>query len=227
MLLSLVIFLFPAHTLSKHSMTPLPSPPQDPDYGEFKPYPSGKSAKPESRRAHVSRHSASQASAKAASLRAAGTADLQASQWRSAACKLSAAAEYARASAVGAASAAGVSDTVREQQALLRAVQLNEAQCRLAMDEPKEARELCSRVLERDAACVKALFRRATAALALQEYGAARADLLAAAKLEPSNRAVRAKMAECAEAAKEEKQAERRLYAAMLGAGKGTTNTQG
>lgn len=168
----------------------------------------------------MGRHSAAQAAAKAASLRAAGTDDFKASEWRAAACKFAAAADYARAAAVGAAAAAGVSDSVREQKETLRAVLLNEAQCRLSLGEPAAARELCSRVLERDAGCVKALFRRASAALALHEYGAARADLVAAAKLEPANRAVRAKMAECADAAKEERKAERRLCEAMFGAGK-------
>ena len=54
-------------------------------------------------------------------------------------------------------------------------------------------------------------------AATLHEFGAAREDLLAAARLEPANRAVRQKLAECGEAARRERQEERQLYAAMLG----------
>ena len=42
----------------------------DPDYGEFKPFPPGKAAKPESRKMHLARYSAADAAAHAAELKA-------------------------------------------------------------------------------------------------------------------------------------------------------------
>lgn len=63
---------------------------------------------------------------------------------------------------------------------------------------------------------VKGLYRRAIAKLALREFGAARTDLVAAAKLEPSNRQVREKLEMCRSAAVAERAQEKDLAAAMM-----------
>lgn len=101
--------------------------------------------------------------------------------------------------------------------ALLPALLLNEAQCRLHLSQPADAASLCTRVLEREPENVKALYRRALASLALHDYLLARRDLSAAAKLQPGNRDVRAKLIACKDAAESQKSKEKALYAAMIG----------
>jgi hypothetical protein len=59
--------------------------------------------------------------------------------------------------------------------------------------------------------------RRAIASLELADFVQARRDLTSAAKLEPKNREVRTKLSACKEAADEQRQKERALYAAMIG----------
>ena len=181
----------------------------DPDYGEYKAYPAGKAVKPESRRMHLQRFSAEEAAAKAAALKARGTDDYKAADWAAAACKYSCAADYARSSAG------------RVDRGLLGSVLLNEAQCRLKLDEPAAARDLCSSALEREPDNVKGLYRRALAHVELREFVAAQKDLVAAARLEPNNKAVRTELQKCRDAAAVEREKERRLFAAMLFGGGG------
>ena len=178
----------------------------DPDYGEYRAYPEGRQAKPEARRMHLARFSAAEAALKAAELKARGTADYGEQSWGAAACKYACAAEYARSSG-----------TSYVGHGLLSSLQLNEAQCHLKLSEAPQAVELCSRVLERDPANVKGLNRRALAHAQLVEYGAAMADLVTAARAEPSNRAVRVELDKCRAAAASERAKEKRLFAAMLG----------
>ena len=178
----------------------------DPDYGEYRVYPEGKHAKPEARRMHLARFSAQEAAAKAAELKARGTADYGEQSWGAAACKYACAADYARSSG-----------TSYVERGLLSSLQLNEAQCHLKLSEAPQAVELCSRVLERDPSNVKGLYRRALAHAQLTEHGAAMTDLVAAARVEPSNRAVRVELQKCRAAAASERAKEKRLFAAMLG----------
>lgn len=116
----------------------------DPDYGEYLAYPTGKLAKPEARRMHVARFSSAEAAAKAAALKANGTEDFRQSEWSAAACKYACGIEYAR-------SAGG--DAAAE---LLGPLLLNEAQCRLKLNEADKAEQLCSAALEREPKNVKA-----------------------------------------------------------------------
>ena len=181
----------------------------DPDFGEYKAYPAGKAVKPESRRAHLQRFGADEAAAKAAALKARGTDDYKAAEWAAAACKYHCAADYARSSAG------------RVERGLLGSVLLNEAQCRLKLDEPAAARDLCSSALEREPDNVKGLFRRALAHAELREFVAAQKDLVTAARLEPNNKAVRTELQKCRDAAAAEREKERRLFTAMLFGGDG------
>ena len=184
--------------LARHNLhgTDVPDPiclsyTHDPDYGEYKPYPPGRDAKPESRAAHVARHSPLEAAAKAAGLREGGTTDFKSAAYRAAACKYAAAADYARATGAAALNVG-----------LLSACLLNEAQCRLKLGEFSAAAELCTRTLEQQPDSVKALYRRAVARIAMREHSEAQSDLIAAAKFEPANKAVRAKIHECAQHAR-------------------------
>lgn len=177
----------------------------DPDYGEHKGYPEGVAAKPGSRNMHVARFTSSEAAKKAVDLKNKGADDVKEGSWKAAACKYSCAADYA------------ISAATMCPADLLSVVRLNEAHCRLKLGEAQAAEQLCTSTIARDSGNVKALYRRALANISLHEYGAAKADLLVAAKIEPSNKAVRTKLRECGEAANREKANERRLYAAMLG----------
>ena len=186
----------------------------DPDYGEFKAYPRTKEGvrrapKPGARERHVSRFTPSEAAERAASLKETGTADFKARAYESAASKYACGADYAGSAGHFA------------EPALLGALLLNEAQCRLHLSEPQAAAKLCTRVLEREPENVKALYRRALALYEQHDYLEARKDLAAAARLQPSNRDVRAKLAACKEAADAQKAKERLLYAAMMGGGGG------
>jgi hypothetical protein len=128
--------------------------------GEYLPYPEGKAAKPQSRQMHLSRFSASEAAAKARALKANGTVDFKEQArtrrvqwalprchrstlrpltprfcvrqaWRAAACKYSCGVEYAR-------KAGG------EASDVLGPLLLNEAQCRLKLNEAGAAVQLCT-----------------------------------------------------------------------------------
>ena len=180
----------------------------DPDYAEHKVYPTGKGPKPGARQMHVKRYTPSEAAERAATLKARGTAAFKEQTYDAAASKYACAVDYA-------VEAGGVAEP-----ALLSSLLLNEAQCRLNLREPESAAALCSKVLEREPENVKALYRRAVARIALTEFVEARRDLTSAAKLEPTNRDVRSKLAACKASADAQKARERELYAAMLGGGK-------
>ncbi|KAL1527926.1 hypothetical protein AB1Y20_009299 [Prymnesium parvum] len=186
----------------------------DPDYGEYLPYPPGKAVKPQSRELHLARFTDEQAALKAEDLKVRGTADFKEGAWRAAACKYACGVDYARKAGRGA-------------KELLVPLLLNGAQCHLKLGEAAVAAKLCSEALEREPENVKALYRRAVARMQTSENSEARQDLLAAAKLDPSNKEVRARLSECRAAAEAEKIKERALFAAMLQASsaKGTASS--
>ena len=111
---------------------------------------------------HVSRFTPAQAAERAAALKQKGTADFKQKGFAAAATKYSCGVDYA--------TEAGSS----ADAALLPTLLLNEAQCRLQLQQPQEAAQLCSRVLEREPENVKALYRRALANLELAEFVEAR-----------------------------------------------------
>jgi len=64
---------------------------------------------------------------------------------------------------------------------------------------------------------VKALFRRGAARMGMAEFGTAKADLRAAAALDPKDRAVREAYAESQAKEAEAKKAEKAIYGKMFG----------
>ena len=68
---------------------------------------------------------------------------------------------------------------------------LNIAASQLRLDDAAAAVTACTSALEIDAQNAKALYRRGQAQMALGEIGAAKTDLLAAARLDPKSREVR------------------------------------
>ena len=72
-----------------------------------------------------------------------------------------------------------------------------------------------------DAQHAKARFRRGLAQMGGGDHDGARADLLTAGRLEPANKAVRAKLVECTEQAKAHREHEREVYRRALGGAKG------
>mmetsp|Transcript_45485 Transcript_45485/g.119499 ORF Transcript_45485/g.119499 Transcript_45485/m.119499 type:complete len:654 (+) Transcript_45485:39-2000(+) len=110
---------------------------------------------------------------------------------------------------------------------------LNEAQCHLNLADYPNAIERCTRVLaldsdaagRRDAGQLsvgqqaKAHFRRALAHMGCDECADAKADLLTARKLEPSNRMVRSTLQECAGQLKALQQREKDLCKRAMGGG--------
>ena len=105
---------------------------------------------------------------------------------------------------------------------------LNEAICHLNLHQYDAASRCCSKVIAlegeeqlNDAQHAKARFRRGLAQMGGGDHDGARADLLTAGRLEPANKAVRAKLVECTEQAKAHREHEREVYRRALGGAKG------
>jgi len=90
----------------------------DPDYGEFKGYPEGKTGKPGAHQMHVGRFTPNEAAEKAIDLNNKGAIDVKEESWNAAACKYSCAADYAKSAAI------------KSSPELLPKIMLNEAHCR-------------------------------------------------------------------------------------------------
>ena len=101
--------------------------------------------------------------------------------------------------------------------ALRLSCQLNEAQMCLKREEWAAAAAVCTSVLEREPENVKALFRRGTARAKSAEYAAARADLLAASKLDPKSKEIREAFTACKEAEAAAKAKDKAFAAKMFG----------
>lgn len=82
-------------------------------------------------------------------------------------------------------------DEKRLAQALRFSCQLNNAACKLKMDECLEASKLCTKVLEVDPFNIKALYRRSQAFLRISELEKAEEDIKRALTIDPNNRDVR------------------------------------
>lgn len=81
------------------------------------------------------------------------------------------------------------SEEEKEQAKVLKAsCNLNNAACKLKLKDYKEAKNLCSEVLEADANNVKALYRRAQAYINLVEFELAKKDIKKALEIDPNNR---------------------------------------
>ena len=110
----------------------------------------------------------------------------------------------------------------REAWDLMFTCWLNEAQCWLKLEQWRRAEASCTELLKRkgarDAHTVKALYRRATARMHLDELQPAKADLQQARKLDPNSREVLAALRACIGVEQQEKQATK-AYARKMFAG--------
>ena len=79
----------------------------------------------------------------------------------------------------------------------------NIASCHLLYKNYSEALKMCNKVLQIELKNVKALFRRASAEIELQNYEQAKQDLSMILEMEPENRAVRMKLNELSKRQKE------------------------
>ncbi|KAG6387543.1 hypothetical protein SASPL_152735 [Salvia splendens] len=80
------------------------------------------------------------------------------------------------------------SEEEKEQAKVLKvSCNLNNAACKLKLKNYKEAKNLCSEVLEADANNVKALYRRAQAYINLVEFELAKKDIKKALEIDPNN----------------------------------------
>lgn len=100
--------------------------------------------------------------------------------------------------------------------ALVLALRLNAAMCALKTGDNGLAHAKATDALALSPESVKALFRRACASIQLQDYTDARADLLSAGQLEPTNKDIRAKLAEVKKKIAAAKEAEKKKFGGFL-----------
>ncbi|KAJ1279199.1 hypothetical protein BS78_04G136900 [Paspalum vaginatum] len=93
---------------------------------------------------------------------------------------------------------------------------LNNAACKLKLKDYKEAKELCTEVLESDNTNVKALYRRAQAHINLVDLDLAEADIKKALEIDPDNRDVKMGYRRLKEKVKEYKRRDAKLYGNMI-----------
>jgi cyclophilin family peptidyl-prolyl cis-trans isomerase len=101
-------------------------------------------------------------------------------------------------------------------RALKVAVNSNLAACLLKRQLWQEAAAKATDAISADAGHSKSLFRRGTARLHLGEFEAAKADLLAAAKLEPANKAIRDELEKAKQQADAAKAKEKAAFSGMF-----------
>jgi hypothetical protein len=213
----------------------------DVDYGEHAAFEEGATYNASERERFVASFSSGAAALRAARLKQLGGVDFKAQLWAEAAAKYAAAGEYveryegallraqeaalhdeqdlmqtrpATGSNAATEAGAGAAGDVVSRVTLW----LNEAQCRLNLEQHDLAEQCCSSVLAtaptgqlRTGHSVKAHFRRGRARIELGDFVAAREDLVAAAKLEPANRDVRSSLAECTDRSRAEQEREREV----------------
>ncbi|KAL6848400.1 hypothetical protein ACP4OV_021694 [Aristida adscensionis] len=93
---------------------------------------------------------------------------------------------------------------------------LNNAACKLKLKDYKEARELCTEVLELDSTNVKALYRRAQAHAHLVDFDLAEEDIKKALEIDPDNRDVMMEYKRLKEKVKASNRREAKLYGNMI-----------
>ena len=93
---------------------------------------------------------------------------------------------------------------------------LNTAICQLKLSDLPAAIKACDSALELDASSVKGLLRRGQARRRMNELDEAKADLMAAAKLDPKSREVRAELEELKTKQSEQKAKDKNLYGGMF-----------
>jgi FK506-binding protein 4/5 len=103
-------------------------------------------------------------------------------------------------------------------QKIQLSTQLNLASTLLKLDEPERALEYANKALEKDEHSVKALFRRAQASMRIPpvDVEAVRADLLAAARLDPKSREIRAELDKLKDVHAAQKAEERGMFGGIF-----------
>ncbi|KAM3372877.1 hypothetical protein ACQJBY_019665 [Aegilops geniculata] len=93
---------------------------------------------------------------------------------------------------------------------------LNKAACKLKLKDYKEAKELCTEVLEIDSTNVKALYRRAQAHMHLVDFDLAEVDVKRALEIDPENRDVKMGYRRLKEKVKEYERRDAKFYGNMI-----------
>lgn len=99
---------------------------------------------------------------------------------------------------------------------MLLASNLNLALCYLKLNEPFEAKNSATSVLDIDPKNEKALFRRGQAYLAIGEPQLASTDFKLLLEVEPNNTAAKQQLSICNKALKQQLQKEKQIYANMF-----------
>ncbi|GJN21089.1 hypothetical protein PR202_gb08537 [Eleusine coracana subsp. coracana] len=101
-------------------------------------------------------------------------------------------------------------------KALKISCKLNNAACKLKLKDYKEAKELCTEVLELDSTNVKAFYRRAQAYIGLVDLDLAEEDIKRALEIDPENRDVQMGYRRLKEKVKEYNRRDAKLYGNMI-----------
>ncbi|TVU01541.1 hypothetical protein EJB05_53007 [Eragrostis curvula] len=101
-------------------------------------------------------------------------------------------------------------------KALKISCKLNNAACKLKLKDYKEAKELCTEVLELDSTNVKAFYRRAQAHMGLVDLDLAEEDIKRALEIDPDNRDVQMGYRRLKEKVKEYNRRDAKLYGNMI-----------
>ncbi|XP_019188092.1 PREDICTED: 70 kDa peptidyl-prolyl isomerase-like isoform X1 [Ipomoea nil] len=107
-------------------------------------------------------------------------------------------------------------DEKRQANALKLSCSLNNAACKLKLEDFLEASRLCSKALGIDPCNTKALFRRSQAYLRMSELEKAEIDIKQALALDPNNRDVKLVHKELRQRQKQYEQHEVKFFSAML-----------
>lgn len=100
----------------------------------------------------------------------------------------------------------------KQSKALKVSCNLNNAACKLKLNEYKQAEKFCTKVLEIDSTNVKALYRRAQAYRHLVDLDLAQLDLKKALEIDPNNRDVKLEMKVLKEKMKELNKKDAQFY---------------
>nr|AFK48238.1 unknown [Lotus japonicus] len=104
----------------------------------------------------------------------------------------------------------------KQSKTLKVACNLNNAACKLKLNDFIEAEKLCTRVLNLESTNVKALYRRAEALMQLADLDLAELDIKKAFEVDPDNREVKLQYKTLKEKVKEFNKKEARFYGNML-----------
>ncbi|KAG5406565.1 hypothetical protein IGI04_012684 [Brassica rapa subsp. trilocularis] len=104
----------------------------------------------------------------------------------------------------------------KQAKALKVACNLNDAACKLKLEEYRQAEKLCTKVLELESTNVKALYRRAQAYMELADLDLAEFDVKKALEVDPDNREVKVEQRRLKEKMKEFNKKEAKFYGNMF-----------